>query len=542
MKYIKVSLFQKGLLFIINLLLLINILLIPQSIFNILDNYMALIFYIINITLFYYVLKNNLLAIKLYWIFIILNILWFSIIYWYSISIINNVLMLPETLLFNDNIDNSNNIWKYIFIWFLLLSFFTIILLNLSILYKNIKKWTENLKTKLLTSKNQIRIFIVINIFTIISLIIFRFWYYTIEKDIEDIDESFFITKYQNIDVADEDNLYTNLKNFEYEELEEKKELKQEIVRCLYKNICFPLDYHKDMIEINNGILIDTKELKKKRFRPNCGVEEIREFIREYQCKNNLNDDNEIKLVQNYLDKHKEILFNFKNEKDLDNNINDLIDIYSKKKYFKSNINEVWIYTGFIRFNRDIQYKILYYLNSNEEKKAIDLINAQINTSLTMADWDTWLIDVLVAITTLKLSLENLDLVLNNFSLTEESKKQLKNTLSKNINYSAQFENIFKNEHKSASQFIETLPGTTTLYNHDYTMRWFEEMVYDITKNKWELSESILVKYQKINYLKKNQLWQLFWTGYNTSYKSQYNKIVDMGYIIEKLLNQLANN
>jgi len=534
MNFVKVSLFQKILIFLINLVLLINILIISVSPFYSShgENLFFIWIYLLNILTFFYILKNKLLAIKIYWILILLN---FYIIYWiidYIITIINDV----------------SSIWysyfdAYIFFIVVFILFISYLLYDLYLLHKNIKKWVENIKEKLVTSKKQEKAFIVISITSIILLIVFRFWYYDKEKDILEIDKSYYVTKYQNLDIPVQDNLYIDLKNFKYEEFQwEKRYLKEEIVNCLYKNICFPLGYYKDKIAINKGTLIDTNELKRERFKPNCNYVKVSESINEYRCNNSVTDEKKIKMVKYYLNNHKNILYEFKDEKGLNKTINDLINTYSKKKYFKSNINKgMVVYTGLIWFNRDLQYKVLYYLNNKEENKAIELLDAQIDTSLTMLDWDTSLISILVAVTNLWISLDNLDIILNNFSLTEKSKEVLKNTLSKKLDYSAIFEDMFKSEHNyKILTMFDTLPSNTTLYNHDYTFKWFFEVEYYMAKNKWEIPENIISKYEKINYFQKNILWQIIWkNGYRVTYKSQYNKLVNVDTKIESLLSKI---
>lgn len=70
------------------------------------------------------------------------------------------------------------------------------------------------------------------------------------------IDDSFFITKLQNVDVKDSDNLYPDLKNFKFEEDSKLSKLKPIIVDCYYNDICYGgLDFYKNIIENNSGSL-----------------------------------------------------------------------------------------------------------------------------------------------------------------------------------------------------------------------------------------------------------------------------------------------
>jgi hypothetical protein len=56
--------------------------------------------------------------------------------------------------------------------------------------------------------------------------------------DIKDIDDSFFVTKYQNIDINSEDNLYNYLKDFEYTSDRQFIRFKEVMIDCLYYDKC----------------------------------------------------------------------------------------------------------------------------------------------------------------------------------------------------------------------------------------------------------------------------------------------------------------
>jgi len=79
-------------------------------------------------------------------------------------------------------------------------------------------------------------------------------------------------------------------------------------------------------------------------------------------------------------------LYIFENEELFNNHIDDLINIYNNKKYYKTYIDQIISFTNFIQFNNELKYKILYYINNNQEEKSIEILQAQINTLYTMLE------------------------------------------------------------------------------------------------------------------------------------------------------------
>ncbi len=514
MKLVKVDFIQKILIYILNIYLLINIFIIPKNIFDLSVNYKYLFFYIVNIILFYFVIKNKLNAIKLYiflLIFYIVSNLWSP--FFYNIS--------PQYYLSNLEwviIDNSS---IFIIIWinfFIMIPFF----LNLYLLRKNINLWVDNINQKIVTDKDNSKWFIYFNIWLLILILIFRFWYYDKPNDkIKKIDDSFFTTKYQNINISDNDNLFIDLKKIKYEELEIKSQ-KLEFVNCLYKNECFNIEFYKWYIE-----WIDTKKIKKVLI--------------------DKENNNDILEVKEYLKKNINYIYKFKNEELLNKDIGLLNNVLSKKQYFKNNTDEVVVYTDLIKFNRDLSYKILYYLNNNQEKEAILLLNNQIKLSNTMLNWDLQLIESLVWISTQWTNLRLLSLILDNYDLSEESKSELLNNISEIDNYSYSLDNWLKNEYKYIIEnwvkVINESLWKTSFYIYDDSINITKEIFYENITNKWNL-DMIDAKYFKewvknINYFKRNQVWYELSLWSVSIYSSQYKKFEDLNNLRNELILKL---
>lgn len=540
MKQIKVSLFLKILVYIINLLFLVNLLIVPQNIFWI-NNIIPFFAVLINLMLFYYVLKNNLLAIKLFWIYYLIILWWFDLIF----SFLNNGLLNNFLTL---DVNKSN--YFFIIPYFL---FLILIILNLFFLNKNIKKWIEIVNKKLITNKNQTNNFIIWNIIIIIFLLVFKFWYYWIEKNIQKIDSSFFVTKYQDINMEDKDNLYIDLKKFEYKELFKYKELREfkniklDMVSCLYENKCYNKSYYKYLIAKAEWETNYKEKMGKILAKPKTEKNKL-EFLKHKKWPDKvkqwdvITDKKEIFYVKVFLRKNIDILYKFNNNDFFNKLIDELIQNLSNKKYYKYNITEKIIFTDFIQFNRELKYKVLYYINNNNEDKSIEILQAQINTLFTILKWDSSLIETLVAMTCLKMWFENIDLIIENYELSNNSKNILLSLLDKEINFSS-LNNSLKNEHKFALQYIKKLSSNTTLYDFDYTNKWFEEIVFNRINNKWVISNSLLEKYKKLNFFKKNIIGQVLWQwNIDTSYESQYKKLWDLNNFRKEIIKKIRNN
>jgi len=430
MKIVKVSLFLKVLVFFINFLLLFNILIIPQNIFWLIS-IVPLLFLFINNLLFYCVLKNNRLAIKLFWFFLILILWWFN----YIVAIFNDNTILIDFM----------SIYEYSYFFILgYLLFLILILLNLYFLDKNIKKWVDNIDVNLVTSNYQEKPFIIIFIIIFIVLVVYRFWYYTIEKDINKVDNSFFITKYEDKNIEDDSNLYNELKLFKYNE--------------------------------NNN-----------------------------------------------------------------NNYEDIIFSLSKKNFYKSDIYEYIIFSDFINFNDALNKKVISYMKEGDENNSIKILVAQINTAYVLLNWDSLLIDKLIAHSVLSKAFDNIDYILENYELNNNLKNELYKSLNNNIDRSI-FDDSLKNEYKELiyNLDINWLPNVSTLFIADYTINWFKEIAFFRIKNKGRIWDSEFNKYNEVNYFKSNIIGQILWRNFLIpSYETQYKKIDELNDLRLKLINEI---
>lgn len=564
MKQVKIPIFFKILMYLFLFFLLTILIILPKSFQDIFWLYYILSFIATTISfiLFFYVLKNNLLAIKLFSIFLCLNFGWINFISFLDVNI------------------EIFYIIYFIFLFFVLFLFYFI--------NRRIKEWVENLDLKYITEKQQHKTFLYTSIFTILFLIIFRFWYYQIENDIENLDD-FFITKYQNIDIKDEDNLFVDIKNFNnFNFIESNRDLKQEILNCLYKDNCLGtfddyknniekfknpekymnFEYLKNLDSTEDKIYVNTlKDYLKENIEKlseipgfknsniynvmkNCIDNNVCEKSRDvythniYKVKDLAHNSFDFKekptkeieskkeriLVKTYLRKNIDVLYVFNDESNINKIIDKMVNEWSNKKYYKSNYDEITIFTSFIWFNRELKHKILYYINSNNEKKAIEILQAQVHMLFTMLEWDGPMIETLTAITCLKIWFESIDFIINNYKWSDNFRNKLLSILDKEIDFSS-MDNALKNDLKIQFDLIKDLKSINymTLYNSDYTEKWFAEIWYNIIKNKWKIPEHISNKYKNVNFLKSNIIGQVLWKWvYDTSYESQYKKLLDL--------------
>lgn len=494
MKLIKVSFFLKTLTYLLSLFLLVNTILVPESYLHF-EFLFSFVVIVLNVGLFYFVLKNKLIAIKLYWAYLaILSYVFLSLNSSFPIA----------------------TAWEtegsyYIISVYLL--FLVLIILNLYFLYKNIRKWVENIDLKKTTTRKQEKNFLLLIICTILILIIFRFGYYEREEDIQKVDDSFFVTRLQNTDVKSTDNLAIDLKNFTFEEENKTKILKSEIVDCYYNDICYEW-----LIYYENNIKNNTSKGSKKGAITNI---------------------EEQKIIQSYLKDHLDILYQFK-DINMGSKVNNLLLNLSQKKYYKSDFNEWTVWSWFIQFNRELQYQILYYLSNHEEDKAIALLKAQIDTSLTMLNGDSTIVETLVAYTTLQMWLKNVDLIIRNFPLSENSKHILTQTLESNMDMVESIDNSLKSEYKFMLKNMPILPYKTTLYDKSYVEKCLREITFNNIVNKWEFTPEIISKYVEVpNIFKKDIIGKILLRGMISSSRTQYKKASELEKLRISILERL---
>jgi signal transduction protein with GAF and PtsI domain len=140
------------------------------------------------------------------------------------------------------------------------------------------------------------------------SLLVFRFGYYTVEKDIPKIDDGFFVTKLEKTEVADSDNLFMEVRNFEYTEDSKMKSLKALMASCYFGDECRGgLDAYQEAMQGENVSWADKKVLS---------------------------DAGEILAVKAYLKEHIDVLFRYQG-KDFDALAEKLLTNLSQKKHYQ---------------------------------------------------------------------------------------------------------------------------------------------------------------------------------------------------------------
>lgn len=403
-----------------------------------------------------------------------------------------------------------------IYYWRLQIPFFVIIinivfllyvLVKLFIFKRNIKLWIEKINKKYLTDKKQWWLFLKIHVWIILFLLIFRFGYYDFPKDIEEIDDSYFITKYENVDIPDEENMYFFFKEFDFENSpyeHKSRYIKEDIVECLYQNNCYSWEYYEEKIDKLNW-----KEI---------------EGSNEYQL---ITDKREILKVKIKL-KNTDILYKFEDISYMEEMINDL----SQKSYFKypysyddlDTLNkEVITYTWIIQYYRELKYQVLYYLENNEEDKAIELVNNMLQVWNTIISWESELIEKLVGITLLSITYEHFDIIIDNTYFTSNNKSIILETLSKDIEKSY-LDDWIKNEYKYIKLWAMAFYNwtydiwlnsnlakyKTTLYKYDESIKMLKAYFYNIIENPHSDIEKLQINFS-------NQI------------------LLDVGYIIELL-------
>lgn len=541
-KKIKIPVLLTTIVTVVNVISLLWFFIIFQSPLNIL----CFLLLIINSIIFIYVLKNKLWLVTIFWCFLLLVLpvaLFFLLkLIFYQLSILEIMsLMLP---------------------YFLLLPF---IFWNLRCLYKNIQWWIEKLPEKSVTDKNYKKRLSFVTIGAGVIIWIFNYGYYDIEKNITPIDESFFVTKYQNIDIADEDNLYIDLKALQSWDMPDQSigYKKRSIIDCLYADECVWWGYYKNLIleidlyydhlnnmqQIEQKYLSDTQEWTQDELQYNY-QRELNEERAQYKyelsliqfetSERNINPRQEA-LVKFYLQQNIEVLYRFKPELE---NIDNIFLKWSKKPYYKVDITTSDIITGAwsrqMKLQRDyLIYKTIYYLNNDQEQKAIELLNAHMQVLWTMLEGDTEAFDYMLIQTGLWSLLTHIDLILDNFEISQESKATLALSLQREIDYRRWWDDSIKNAYKSRlkyfdydqvenvilwkyedhllGQLVESLQYTDikylTMYTKSYSIRGYEEIWYNIIKNRWKVSDEMMQKYWKINFFKSNQFWQMLWSN-----------------------------
>ncbi len=511
---IKIPFSFKIYVFLVNLLFLIWFIIIVDSIINILF-FIDFIFLLIFNYFVYQIYKYKNWAINIFMFILILHIcyIFYLPFFWFNSSNLELV-----------------NIFFFIFAY----TVFPIwVLVKLFIFKRNIKIWIDKVNKRYITNKKQWWLFLKIQAWIILFLLIFRFTYYDFPKDIEEIDDSYFITKYENTDIADEENMYFFFKEFNFEASpteHESRYIKEDIVECLYKDNCYPWEFYEAKLEkLNWKEIVDNNK---------------------YQF---LTDKVEILSVKIKL-KNTDILYTFEDISYMEGIINDL----SKRSYFKypysyddlETLNKDYVsYTWIIQYYRELRYQILYYLENDQEDKAIELVNNMLKIWNTIMSWDSEVINKLVGIKLLRIIYEHLDILIDNTTFTSKNKVIIRETLSKDIEKSY-LDNGLKNQYKYVKLwamafhnwvyeiwFNYDYSNKTTLFKLDEVIKMKKVYYYNIIENPHDDIERL-----QINYFKSNIIWYILHNWLITTYSSQYKKLEDLEQKRQELVEKLEKN
>lgn len=337
----------------------------------------------------------------------------------------------------------------------------------------------------------------------IMSIITFYFGYF--QKDIfelVDISDEKFITKYQNIEIKDEENIYTylfNLKNPDY---------KSNTLFWKYKDKLDKIqtneNYNKELIEsekIQNCYILN-------KYLELCNGLSINEYLKD-------------KNYPNLLEQTK--------------TFTNILQIINKNNVYKTNKNENSHLQYLTQQMRSNFYYLLINNKNNDKKEIIKYFQEHYNLFWNILNWDINLIEMLVFNTSLGILNQQLQYFLSNSDFSQEEKEILFNFLSKiydNINEKEIYSNLFKNEYHITKSAINKgvilwvgnldLAPKNFLYNYDKTIKILKNIYYFSYINK-DLNKSEIIKnaFSKENRLSNNFRYNIFWNiqvtiGYST--------------------------
>ncbi len=298
------------------------------------------------------------------------------------------------------------------------------------------------------------RNFFIINTLFFIGILAFNFWYY--RDPITEVDQSNFITKYENKDPKSEKNLYKKLnelfpKKWGFEN--EYEQTQQDFIHCAYTKKC------KYNYSGNQKIIEEIKQEKLKTF--------IEKFTK----------------------------------------LKDSTDFY---KFDDSDLGIK--YRNLQSFHRFASYEILSMMQKNHENQAIQTLSDILAVDYKTLNWDTILIGSMIAIADLNIMFDNLEIIIDNFTLTDENKQKLIAVL-KPIQTNETLTNTLKVEHKWWLKIINPVLVHTnmTLLNRQQTINAFDTIRLDLLQNNFKNSDAIIKKFGKTNIFKYNILGQIMY-------------------------------
>lgn len=598
----KPSLFLRFSLSLINIILFIILIFITK-----INSYyfiLCLFLLVWNIFFTYKILNKDLLYSKLYFIFLPVVL---AFIFWIFNPLLLFLLLEPFNYKILYIIYGIFSVFLFIFYFFGYRK-----LIKLDLWENNIDYWKKILTTNI--------------IIALPFLLFFIFYYNNLEK-IPDVDYGdFWETKYENIEIPKDENIFYDLIDID-ENLISESEI-NDIFWCLielktfkyYSSSCEDISYYKSFVKNRLGSNSENKEqellianFNKKILNKNLilklenNYEQIKLkkekanelFFKERENGNDrelyLKLKDSVKKLNNEYIEAKEKLSNYENywktkmnsweiiseekenqiirkyildnfnsfyipDKNKEKLINDLIQKILKKQYFDNPYNDtnflVWEnYTNLIKLNREIRNLIIYYISNNQEEKSTELLNSLLKINLILSKWDLQILDSLVYIITLNISLETIDILINNYNISKKSKLILFNTLNEFdssynwlINWLKNEVKLILNSQKKLNNKINfKISENFKISDTKYINKLIKYLYYTVIENKWNIEDKIINKYthwntsyENVNLLKKYQFDRFIWVM-TASYESQFEKYDKMIENIEYIKNELKN-
>lgn len=346
------------------------------------------------------------------------------------------------------------------------------------------------------------------------------------EEKINKIPENYFLRKNQKL--KDEENFYEDLKKFLEIKIKEKNNTEFNYYKnCLYNNICYKnTDYKKlkeklldftnnERIKFSNKIIEDKKEITKIKILLRNNSKQIFEnFL-------NLEDNHKI-----FLEKQKNIDEILNSEKNLKQNLLNDFDF------------KIW---NILTFQRHSEKEILFLIQNKEEEKAIEILNKNFKFYNKILEWDISTMNLLTIYWAYWLNLDITKIILNNFNISENSKKLLKENLITEVNSKEIFKNSLILEHNLWILDIEKLPEEKWL-NKKETIEILEEIRYNLIENNFKLPKNLEEKYNKEpSFFDSNKIWKKIISENTYSLENSFKKIKEIEEKRKKILEILKN-
>ncbi len=438
--------------------------------------------------------------------------------------------------------------WNFWYtIWGLVLSlllFLIIVFIYYIIYFLKLRKLSE---IDLIVKNDSKWIYISYIIF-IISLLTFYFTYYNVPVEIDKVDDKFFVSRYQNIenkntvlnDTIEKLNILRNKSNLSDIEINRLQELyfciwtlwRLNDEKNIYTQNCLPEIYDENKIKKDKeNIFLKIEELKwtddvksketldKLKIKlKELGYISSKEFKNKYIYNTwaidyiNLNDKLILKLINN------DILF-FDEEWDEKRGLYNLFSI--------------------VRLNF---HNSLYYLDNNNQQKAVDLILSNYKLWNKMMDWEVWIPTLLTWLKISEIWLTQINYVIENYDLSDNIKLEINDVLSKEINDDENFKNAIIIEYKNARDNLTNINIKDNIFYHKNDIDNFLKITsYEASKinNNLDFNNGYSAYNIRFNNpLKRNYIWYQMST-FMWVYSSQWKKLIKLKELKKKILEKL---